>query len=393
MIKRIFYAQSGGPTAVINRSLVSLIDAAHNKNIEILIGCYGIHGLKEKKYVSSHSLSSRDLEKIRNSPGGSFGSCRYFIKDADLPILAQHLKELGCDAIVYQGGNDSQLSLLRMSRYFHSQKMAILSIGLPKTIDNDLAECDLSPGFSSAAFFLAQVFRNLCLDLSSMCRDSTKVYIVEAMGRHSGWLGAAASIAHTPHFPGPQVFIVPELQLNMSALFEKIQFYVRTNGYCAISISEGSSLKNHHFEILKDDFGHVYLEGSGLHLKKLIESQLNYKTRLSIPDYLQRSASFAISNLDKEISDSLGPYCLSLLAAGINEKMITIRRNTQPHQPWHLDTTHLQNVAGQERHIPKNFLDEENFALSAAGLDYFHWALGSQWEDIETRFWPHWSHQ
>jgi len=390
-MKRIFYAHSGGVTSVINASLVGLVRAARTANIEVLIGMNGIRGLIHREYFSSHKLSEKDLEKILHTPGGSFGSCRYKLQNSDFQHVCDHIAQDHIEAIVYQGGNDSQSTLLTLSQYFHTHNIHCRTLGLPKTIDNDLMGTEVSPGFGSAAFFLTLSMRQLCLDLRSMCQDSTKIYIMETMGRHSGWLAASTGLSHTSDFPGPHILCVPEKIHDNHDLLNKIQSCVDRDGYCSIAISEGyQSHEIAHSSALETDaFGHKRLQGSAHTLKDLIDAALHMKTRLCIPDYLQRSCAMMRSDRDVAQSVALGEQAIvALTQSDCDRAMLTIMRDNQALE-WHCAHVPLTQVALHEKGLPLEYLSQSGWELSAQGQEYMRWAIGPQIEAVFDTFWPH----
>ncbi|MBM4222764.1 MAG: diphosphate--fructose-6-phosphate 1-phosphotransferase [Gammaproteobacteria bacterium] len=389
IMQTIFYAQSGGVTSVINQSLVGLIRSARQHNMRLLVGLDGIHGLLTESFFDTASLSEEDLSRIAKTPGGSFGSCRRKLKESDHSQIIHSIKKYSFDAIIYQGGNDSQSTLNRINQLCLENQISCQTIGLPKTIDNDLMETDLCPGFGSAARFLTLAARQLCLDLSSMCRDSTKVYIIETMGRHTGWLAASVGLSHQKFYPGPQIILVPERTHSQSDLLSEIEKHVQNDGYCCICVSEGYSPTNLHNH--QDSFGHATLQGSGLGLKALIENQCGFKTRLCIPDYLQRSFGLLCSSRDAQQSYMLGEKAIELLLNGCSGHMITIQRHFD-HRDWSFSTAPLATIADKERHLPLEYLSVDGWTLSDIGRQYFTWALGPDVLQEMDYFWPHIRH-
>ncbi len=386
---RIFYAQSGGVTSVINTTLASLIKKAREKNDEVLIGINGIKGALEGKFFNTEYLSEEDINLIKETPGGSFGSCRYKLKEEDLPVIDNFFSANKIDAFVYHGGNDSQDTTLKISKYLSAKGRDILCLGLPKTIDNDLNGTDISPGFSSSARFLNLALRQTCLDVRSMCNDSTKVFIIETMGRHTGWLAASCGVAHTPNFPGPHLLLIPEIKHDSFKIIEKIKENVKIFGFCAIAISEGyqPDLSN------KDSFGHGQLSNSGQKLYSLVKENLGFKTHLAIPDYLQRSFYTQASDLDKKISTQIAEKAIENLHHGVSDKMIAIKINQYSPLIYEILTINLDDVANKEKFVPRDYLDEEGFHLSPKGRDYFEALLRQENGMIFPKFWPHFLNQ
>lgn len=394
---KIFYAQSGGVTAVINATLASLVQAARTKDLQVCLGLHGIKGLLNEQWVDSATLSESDLAKIALTPGGSFGSCRYSIREDEAAIICDKLAAHGFDALIYQGGNDSQLTLLKISQELRRRHCPTICLGIPKTIDNDLPITAFCPGFPSSAEFLIRGFRGACLDLQSMCQDSTKVFIVETMGRHTGWLTAACGLSHTELFPGPNLLLVPEVRHPLEEILEEVAQQVKQEQFCAIALSEGYAPTS---GTSTDSFGHAQLEGSGLFLKKNIEKHLKLKTRLCVPDYFQRSFFSTANTLDTEISALLGTKAIDYLTEQQpSGHMLTIAPPAaQGNKAWEISSCPLAAVAGQERPLPRDFLDEKGWCLSRAGRGYFSQLLDESLSSDRNlvglqHLWPHYLRQ
>lgn len=391
---KIFYAQSGGVTAVINATLVGLVRAAQKEGWTICLGLCGIKGLIRDQWVQASELTESDLNKIALTPGGSFGSCRYSITSAEASILCDKIVAHGFDAVVYQGGNDSQLTLLKIAHFLQARGLKIPCLGLPKTIDNDLPETDFCPGFLSSAEFLMRGIRGACLDVQSMCEDSTKVFILETMGRHTGWLTSACGLMHERSFPGPQILLVPEIRQPLEAIEQQISTTVARDGFCAIAISEGYAPDS---GTGSDAFGHKQLEGSGMFLKKHIESTLKLKTRLCTPDYFQRSFIATASVLDLKVSDALGAEAINYLKKGGPSSQMLIVKYDFNAQNWGIEHRPLGAIAGQERPVPREFFESSGWALSSLGRHYFQSLCSSLWENQQLpglqNLWPHYLRQ
>lgn len=391
---KIFYAQSGGVTSVINTTLAYLVRSAREQGWEVCLGICGIKGLLRDEWVAASTLSEVDLQQIAATPGGSFGSCRYRISEQETALLCDKIVAHQFDAVIYQGGNDSQLTLLKISQELQSRGLEVPCLGLPKTIDNDLPETDFCPGFLSSAQFLMRGIRQACLDVQSMCEDSTKVFIVETMGRHTGWLTASCGLMHEELFPGPQILLVPEIRQPLEMIAEKINSVVSEDGFCAIAISEGYAPDS---GTMSDAFGHKQLEGSGMFLKQYAQSQLELKTRLCVPDYFQRSFMATASSLDLEVSAALGKAAIELLQhqAGSGQ-MLTISYDFCASK-WGLSQCPLENIAGKERPVPREFFDELGWGLSPSGRHYFKTLCSDLHTDRTLPglqlFWPHFLRQ
>ena len=389
---RIFYAQSGGVTSVINTTCAGLLKAAQKENIEVLIGLNGIHGVFDNRFISSKTLTSNDIDLLSKTPGGSFGSCRYKVQESDHDKIISFIEQHHLNAFIYHGGNDSMDTCHKISELCKDKSIECLVIGLPKTIDNDLYGTDQCPGFGSSAKYLNVSFDEASLDIASMCRDSTKVFILETMGRHAGWL--AASCGLTQHSSHNHLLLIPEKSYQIDDLAQRIQDHIHRSGFCTISLSEGVKLpfSSGSENVFKDAFGHSQLGGIGFSLLKWLKDLLKIKSHLAVSDYLQRSAGHCMSKVDFEQAFSLGKNAVQAIKDKQNGVMLAIKRESSVPYKWSIQYTPLSNVANKERLVPDEYLTSEH-KLSRQGKEYFapliHGEVPLEWSEGLPVYWPH----
>lgn len=389
---RIFYAQSGGVTSVINTTCAGLLHVAKQNNIEVLIGLNGIHGVFDEKFISSLSLDSEDIELLAKTPGGSFGSCRYKVTEDDHDKILSFIKNYQIDAFVYHGGNDSMDTCNKISKLCQDKGVKSAVIGLPKTIDNDLVGTDQCPGFGSSAKYLNVSFDEASLDITSMYRDSTKVFILETMGRHAGWL--AASCGLTRHSQSNHMLLIPEKKYHLDDIAESIKSHIQRDNFCTIALSEGASLglEQASDKAYKDSFGHVQLGGIGFSMLNWLKNDLNIKSHLAVSDYLQRSAGHCLSKVDFDQAFALGEYVVEALKQRKTGVMLTVVRHSSSPYQWTIGATALEEVANKERLVPDDFINSDH-QLTNKGRQYFSPLIQGQveqtWEDGLPLYWPH----
>ena len=378
--KNIFFAHSGGVTATINTTLSGVLSAyKKNKDFfdEMFIGCHGIMGAMEENMVNVSNWDHKTIDAIRTTPGSIFGSCRFKLKDphkqaAEFARILEVFKAHQIGYFIYNGGNDSQDTTLKISEYCKANGHPLVCIGIPKTIDNDLECTDHSPGFGSAAKYLATSMLEASIDLASMSKTSTKVFILEVMGRHAGWLAASTALAPKPY--NADVILMPERSFNEKATLKKIQATVEEKGYCSITVAEG--LKNAKQEIWSaqknnvDAFGHTQLGGVGAQLSQLIQKKLNLKTHFAIADYLQRSARHIASKTDADESFALGIEAIKYCKAKKSGKMLTIERTSNYPYRSRIKETNLENVANKEKLIPNHFITSDGLNVNDQCIEY-----------------------
>jgi len=377
-MKNAFYAQSGGVTSVINSSAFGLFSELKEKVPEanIYVGKNGIVGLIDNE-VYDLSKSQKPLELLLDSPGGMFGSCRYKLPEKEdekfYQDLFKQLDKYSIGHFFYNGGNDSADTCYKISEAAKKLNYSLNAIAIPKTIDNDLAITDNCPGFGSVAKYIATSVKEASLDIKSMCKTSTKVFILEVMGRHAGWIAAAAELANDNENTYVHKILIPEIPLNEEAFLAGVQKDVEEFGYSVIVASEG--LKNQNGEFYsasdkKDSFGHNQLGGLAPKLANLIDKKLNYKYHWSVSDYLQRSARHISSKTDIEQAISVGKAAANMALNNKNGFMPVICRNSNSPYSWSIKESELMHIANREKTVPANFISEDGFRISQNGVDY-----------------------
>lgn len=376
-----FYAQSGGVTAVINASACGLLQTArkHSDKIKnVLVGRNGIVGALAEELYDTSLLTDAEIEALRHTPGGAFGSCRYKLKGieedrAQYERLLAVFKAHDIRYFFYNGGGDSQDTTNKIAQIAQQMDYPLTCIGIPKTIDNDLPITDNCPGFGSVAKYIAVSIREAGLDVESMAETSTKVFVMEVMGRHAGWIAAASGLASEHANQPPHIILFPEVAFNESLFLAKVKYCVETYGYCTVVVSEGVKNEEGRFIAdagLKDAFGHTQLGGVAPVIAQLIKTQLNYKYHWAVCDYLQRSARHIASTTDVEQAYAVGEAAVLFALAGKNAIMPTIVRESSKPYRWHIDETALSNVANVEQPMPPHYIREDGFGITAACRDY-----------------------
>ena len=377
-MKNAFYAQSGGVTSVINSSAFGLFSELKEKVPEanIYVGKNGIVGLIDDE-VYDLNKSKKPLELLLDSPGGMFGSCRYKLPEKEdekfYQDLFKQLDKYSIGHFFYNGGNDSADTCYKISEAAKKLNYSLNAIAIPKTIDNDLAITDNCPGFGSVAKYIATSVKEASLDIKSMCKTSTKVFILEVMGRHAGWIAAAAELANDNENTYVHKILIPEIPLNEEAFLAGVQKDVEEFGYSVIVASEG--LKNQNGEFYsasdkKDSFGHNQLGGLAPKLANLIDKKLNYKYHWSVSDYLQRSARHISSKTDIEQAISVGKAAANMALNNKNGFMPVICRDSNSPYSWSIKESELMHIANREKTVPANFISEDGFRISQNGVDY-----------------------
>ena len=374
-VKNIFYAQSGGPTAVINASACALIQTARQHQDQIgtvYAGRNGIVGALQEELIDTSLETDDAINALQFAPGSAFGSCRYKLKNIDvddseyrrlIDVFAAH----NIGYFFYNGGNDSQDTAYKISQIGEKLGYPIRCIGIPKTIDNDLAFTDNCPGFGSAAKFIAVSTRETARDLVGMSSSSTKVFILEVMGRHAGWLAAAGGLA--AEFPGdaPHIILFPEVPFAQEKFLLRVQQCVDQLGHCVIVVSEGIRDKDgkflHESEFC-DAFGHEQLGGVAPVIARMIKSQLGYKNHWAVADYIQRAARHIASQTDFNQAIALGKAAIEFALAGKTNVMLTIERQNTPTYQWNIGSVPLERVANTEAKLPPEYISTDGFSIT-----------------------------
>ena len=382
MAKRnAFYAQSGGVTAVINASACGVIEAARanrDKIGKVYAGKNGIIGALREELIDTSKESARTIAALRHTPSGAFGSCRYKLKNfdddpAEYERLIEVFKAHDIGYFFYNGGGDSADTCLKVSQISEQLAYPIQAIHIPKTVDNDLPFTDNCPGFGSVAKYVAVSTKEASLDVASMCETSTKVFILEVMGRHAGWIAAAGALAADQDGDPPHIILFPEIAFNREKFLKKVQRTVKKNGYCVIVASEGTQHKDGTFIAdagTTDAFGHKQLGGVAPTLATMVKSELGYKYHWALADYLQRSARHIASATDVEQAYAVGKAAVDFALAGKSAVMVSIERKKSKKYAWKIGETALADVANVEKMMPRNFISRDGFGITDAAREY-----------------------
>jgi ATP-dependent phosphofructokinase / diphosphate-dependent phosphofructokinase len=376
--KNAFYAQSGGVTAVINASACGVIKTARKNRLKVFAGRNGIIGALNEELFDTTKESSSAIDALKYTPAGAFGSCRYKLKSfeenkKEYTRLIEVFEAHNIGYFFYNGGGDSMDTAWKIAQISEKMGYPIQCIGIPKTVDNDLPYTDCCPGFGSVAKYVAVSIREASLDVASMAESSTKVFILEVMGRHAGWIAAAGGLASEKQNSGPHIILFPEIVFDPKAFLLKVEESVKIHGYCSIVVSEG--VKNEKGEFLsettlKDAFGHAQLGGIAPVIANLIKSNLGYKYHWAVSDYLQRSARHIAAKVDVQQAFALGKAAVELALAGKSGLMTTIvRKSTKPYR-WKIGTIELEKVANVEKKMPRTYITEDGFHITKTCREY-----------------------
>jgi 6-phosphofructokinase 1 len=388
-MKNAFYAQSGGVTAVINASACGLIETArrHRGKIgKVYAGRHGIIGALTEDMIDTSKDSRAAIQGLRHTPGGAFGSARYKLAGIDknraqyerlIDIFRAH--DIGY--FFYNGGNDSMDTAQKVSELAVQMAYPIACIGIPKTVDNDLPITDCCPGFGSAAKYIAVSTREAALDVASMARTSTKVFVLEVMGRHAGWMAAAGGLAGTKAGEAPHIILFPEIAFDRARFLAKVKASVEKYGYCVVVVSEGVRGPDGKFLAeagTKDAFGHSQLGGVGPVVAQMTQEALGYKFHWAVADYLQRSARHIASKVDVEQAYAVGKAAVEFALKGRNAVMpIIVRKSAKPYR-WSIGEAPLSAIANKEKKLPRNFITADGFGITAACRTYLQPLIGGE---------------
>ncbi|WP_430433739.1 6-phosphofructokinase [Methyloversatilis sp.] len=381
MAANLFYAQSGGVTAVINATACGVIQAAreHGDVIgKVFAGRNGILGALHEDLIDTSLESDASIAALRHTPGGAFGSCRYKLKGleesrAQYARLIEVFRAHDIRYFLYNGGNDSMDTAWKVSQIAEKLHYPLTCVGIPKTVDNDLVETDNCPGFGSVAKYVAVSMMEAGLDVASMARTSTKIFVMEVMGRHAGWITAAAGLAARTPAEAPHILLFPEIPFDEAAFLARVNACVREHDFCAIAVSEG--LRGADGKLLaesgtRDAFGHAQLGGVGQQIAELIKTKLGHKYHWALPDYLQRSGRHIASGTDAEQAYALGRRAVELAIEGRNAVMPAIVRVSDTPYAWKIDVAQLQDVANREKMMPRHFISDDGFGITEACRKY-----------------------
>lgn len=379
--KNAFYAQSGGVTAVINASACGVIETArqHPETIaNVYAGRNGIIGALTEDLIDTNQESKEAVAALRHTPSGAFGSCRFKLKGleeskAEYERLIEVFKAHNIGYFFYNGGGDSADTCHKVSQISEKMGFPIQAIHVPKTVDNDLPITDVCPGFGSVAKYIAISTREASYDVCSMAKTSTKVFVLEVMGRHAGWIAAAGGLAADADNDIPIVILFPEVEFNQDAFIKKVQQNVERHGYCSIVVSEGAHWPDGRFlaeQGTKDAFGHAQLGGAAPVVANMLKEALGYKYHWAVADYLQRAARHIASKTDVEQAYALGKAAVEMAVAGDNAIMPTIKRLSDDPYTWEIGKAKLEDVANVEKMMPKEFITEDGFGITEACRRY-----------------------
>ncbi|MBT8420840.1 MAG: 6-phosphofructokinase [Gammaproteobacteria bacterium] len=375
MPKNAFYAQSGGVTSVINASAAGVIETARkhpDKIANVLAGRNGIIGALTEDLLDTSQESDAAIAALKHTPSGAFGSCRFKLKGleknkAEYERLIEVFKAHDIGYFFYNGGGDSQDTSHKVSQLGETMGYPITCIGVPKTIDNDLPITDNCPGFGSVAKYVAVSIREAGFDVASMARTSTKVFVMEVMGRHAGWIAAAGGLAVEKEGDGPHIILFPERKLDEEKFLARVDETVKKYEYCTIVVSEG--VQNAEGKFLsdagvKDAFGHAQLGGAAPVVANLVREKLGYKYHWAVSDYLQRAARHIASKTDVEQAYALGKAAVELALSGKTAMMPTIVRTADEPYTWEIGAANLADVANVEKMMPDDFISEDGFGIT-----------------------------
>ena len=375
MKKNIFYAQSGGVTPVINSTAAGLIDAyKHNKKFfgKMYVGRNGIAGALNEELIDIDKENNKELAKLKHTPGGAFGSCRIKLQDPvknkkEFIRILNVFKAHNIGYFFYNGGGDSQDTTNKLAKFFKQNSCDIKCIGLPKTIDNDLPITDNCPGYGTVAKYIATSTYEASLDVASMSNSSTKVFLLEVMGRHAGWLAAASGIIKDKNIHFPHIILLPEVTFVQNTFLSKIKKSVKKYGYCVIVASEGIKNSQNKFVSAsdsKDNFGHAHLGGVAPKLASYITNKLKFKVHWAVADYLQRSSRHIGSKIDVQQAYAVGYEGLKIAKRGLSGVMVTIKGSLSGKYSWKIKYTKLDNVANKEKQLPMSHISKDGFGIT-----------------------------
>jgi ATP-dependent phosphofructokinase / diphosphate-dependent phosphofructokinase len=378
----LLYAQSGGMTAVINASAAGVLHAAQQSEIRVLAAINGVLGLLQEELLDVSRISKRNIALLKQTPGGAFGSSRFPLgtpesKPAHYRRLLEVMAAHEVRWLLHNGGGGSAGTSLHIANAARAARHPLSVIHIPKTVDNDMALTDFSPGFGSVAKFTAVSVREAAQDLAAMARTSTKVFVMEVMGRHSGWIAASAALAQSKDCPAPQIILFPEVKFDRARLLKQVEAVVQRDGYCVVVVAEGAlpdadrlimNMTSEHAR----DLWHVQPGHAAPQVAALIKSELGLPCHFSISDYLQRSARHLASRVDVAAAWQVGTEAVAFALRGENRVMVALQRKNPAGEKnlWQITPRALARVAGKERNLPRKFIRPDGFGVSASGLDY-----------------------
>ena len=370
-----FYAQSGGVTAVINASAAGIIETArkHKTRIgKVFAGRNGIIGALTEDLIDTSKDSAAAIRALRHTPSGAFGSCRFKLKSLDenrreYERLIEVFKAHNIGYFFYNGGGDSADTCYKVSQMSKEMGYPIQAIHVPKTVDNDLPITDNCPGFGSVAKYIAVSTREASFDVASMAKTSTKVFIVEVMGRHAGWIAAAGGLASTDDTPIPILILFPEVEFDQKKFLARVDDMVKKHGYCTVVVSEGVHWPDGRFLAdtgLKDAFGHAQLGGAAAVIAGMVQNELKLKNHWAVADYLQRAARHIASKTDVDMAYAMGKAAVQFALKGHNSVMPTVVRISNKPFKWKVGMAPLNKVANVEKMMPTDFITKDGYGIT-----------------------------
>ncbi len=371
--KNAFYAQSGGVTAVINASASGVIETArkHKDKIgKVYAGRNGIIGALTEDLIDTGKESAKDIAALRHTPSGAFGSCRYKLKGLEenklqYERLIEVFKAHNIGYFFYNGGGDSADTCYKISQLSEKMGYPVQAIHVPKTVDNDLPITDCCPGFGSVAKYIAVSTLEASYDVRSMAKTSTKVFVLEVMGRHAGWIAAAGGLVEEQGIP--VVILFPEIEFDQNKFLAKVDAMVKKHGFCSVVVSEGCHYPDGRFlaeQGSRDAFGHAQLGGAAPVVANMVKEALGYKFHWAVADYLQRAARHIASKTDVEQAYALGKAAVELALKGENAVMPAIVRVSDKPYKWKIGVAPLSKVANVEKMMPRNFISKDGFGIT-----------------------------
>jgi ATP-dependent phosphofructokinase / diphosphate-dependent phosphofructokinase len=379
--KNAFYAQSGGVTAVINASACGVIETARkhaDKIGTVYAGRNGIIGALTEDLIDTSLESAEDIAALRHTPSGGMGSCRFKLKSLEAnkreyERLIEVFKAHNIGYFFYNGGGDSADTCFKVSQLSESMGYPIQAIHVPKTVDNDLPITDNCPGFGSVAKYIAVSTLEASFDVRSMAKTSTKLFVIEVMGRHAGWIAAAGALVADQGIPVVTLF--PEIEFNEEAFIDKVQLMVQKHGFCTVVVSEGCHYPDGRFlaeQGTRDAFGHAQLGGAAPVVANMVKARLGLKFHWAVADYLQRSARHIASKSDVEQAYALGQSAVELALAGHNSVMPTVVRKSSSPYVWEIGYAPLSQVANVEKFMPRDFISDDGFGITDKCREYLY---------------------
>jgi ATP-dependent phosphofructokinase / diphosphate-dependent phosphofructokinase len=379
--RNALYAQSGGVSAVINASACGVIQAArkaHRQIGKIYAGRHGIVGALTEDLIDLSRESDATIKALRHTPAGAFGSARFKLKGleqnrAQYERLIEVFRAHDIGYFFYNGGNDSMDTALKISQIGSAMNYPVTCVGVPKTVDNDLPHTDCCPGFGSVAKYIAVSTLEASLDVSSMARTSTKVFVLEVMGRHAGWIAAAGGLAGRKPGEAPHIILFPEIAFEREAFLARVKQCVEQYGFCVIVVSEGARYPDGKFLAdagTQDAFGHTQLGGVAPVVANMVREAHGYKFHWAVADYLQRAARHIASKVDVEQAYAVGKAAVEYALKGMNAVMPAIHRRSSKPYRWDIRPVPLAHVANVEKKVPRDFITRDGFGITPACRRY-----------------------